>query len=104
MQLLRLLIVLFSTFAASAHAQLRTIPEQAKDGQIIPLREMIVSIDGVAVRFAPGIQIRDQDNRLILPGAVLSGTQVKYVVDMEGLVRQVWIPTPDEVRQGAAKN
>ena len=100
----RTLLVGLLLVSAGAHAQLRTIPEQAKDGQIVPLQEMIVSIDGVAVRFAPGMQIRDQDNRLVLPGTVPSGTQVKYVVDMEGLVRQVWIPTPDEVKQGAAKN
>ncbi|HWI97631.1 MAG TPA: hypothetical protein VNU96_01345 [Burkholderiales bacterium] len=104
MQFLRLLIVLLSALAASAHAQLRTIPAEAKDGQMSPLQDMIVSVDGVAARFAPGMRIRDQDNRMVVPGAVAAGTQVKYLLDELGQVRQVWIPTPDEAKQGASKN
>jgi hypothetical protein len=57
---------------------------------------MIASINGVAVRLAPGVQIRDQDNRLVLPTAVPPGSQVKYLLDEQGMVRQVWILTPAE--------
>jgi hypothetical protein len=52
------------------------------------------------MRLAPGAQIRDQSNRLIVPTAVPPGAKVKYVLDNEGLVRQVWILSPQE----AAKN
>ena len=104
MRFFRVFVTSFCVLSASAHAQLRTIPAEAKDGQMSPLQDMIVSVDGVAARFAPGMRIRDQDNRMVVPGAVAAGTQVKYLLDELGQVRQVWIPTPDEAKQGASKN
>lgn len=95
----RALLVCLCLLAAGAHAQLRTIPEQAKDGQIRHLQDMIVSIDGVAVRLAPGVQIRDRDNRLMLPTAIPAGAQVRYLLDPDGQVRQVWVLTPDEAKR-----
>jgi len=95
----RALLVCVCLFATGAHAQLRSIPEQAKDGQIRHLQEMIVSINGVAARLAPGVQIRDQHNRLMLPTAIPAGAQVKYLLDTDGMVRQVWVLSPDEAKQ-----
>jgi uncharacterized lipoprotein YajG len=96
MHFLRLLAILLCALSAQAQAQARNIPGQAKDGQISHLQDMIASINGVAVRLAPGVQIRDQDNRLVLPTAVPPGSQVKYLLDEQGMVRQVWILTPAE--------
>jgi len=93
------LLVCLCLIAGSAHAQLRNIPEQAKDGQIRHLQDMMVSIDGAAVRLAPGAQIRDQDNRLMLPTAIPAGAQVKYLLGPDGQVRQVWVLTPDEAKR-----
>ena len=104
MRLFGSLLVCLCLIPAGAYAQARNIPEQAKDGAISHLQDMMVSIDGVTVRLAPGVQIRDQDNRLVVPTAVPAGSQVKYLLDEQGLVRQVWILTPDEAKQGAAKN
>ena len=104
MQLPGALLVCLCLFAAGAHAQTRNIPEQAKDGAITHLQDMIVSINGVAVRLAPGAQIRDQENRLVVPTAVPPGSQVKYLLDQSGFVRQVWILTPEEARQPAASS
>jgi hypothetical protein len=93
----RLLLVLACVLSASAQAQqLRTIPEQAKGGEMRHLQDMIVAIDGVELRLAPGAQIRDQANRVVVPTAVPAGAQVKYLLDEQGLVRQVWILTPQE--------
>jgi len=100
----RTLLACLFLVCACAYAQVRTIPGEAKDGQMSALQDMIVSVDGVAVRFAPGMRIRDQENRMVVPGAVPAGTQVKYLLDEQGQVRQVWIPTPHEAKQGAAKN
>jgi len=86
--------------AASAQAQLRTIPGEAKGGEIRHVQETIVQIDGVQRRLAPGAQIRDQSNRLLVPTALPPGAKVRYLLDSEGQVRQVWILTPQE----AAKN
>lgn len=98
------LLVCLCLIAGSAHAQTRTIPVEAKAGQLSHLQDMIVSIDGVAMRLAPGVQIRDRYNRLVVPTAVPPASQVKYVLDQEGKVRQVWILTPEEASRGAAKN
>ena len=96
-------MVLFRIVAACAliattcaYAQVRSIPEAAKRGEIRHVQEAIVSIDGVQQRLAPGAQIRDQDNRLVVPTALPAGAQVKYVLNREGMVRQVWILTPAE--------
>jgi hypothetical protein len=105
MQFLRTAISLLCFVAASALAQAaRDIPDQAKPGAITHLQDMIVAINGVRVRLAPGVQIRDRNNFLIVPTAVPPGSQVKYLLDQDGMVRQIWILTPDEVQQGAAKN
>src|SRR5678816_1482946 len=93
------LLVCLCLFAAGAHAQARNIPEQAKGGAITHLQDMIVSIDGAAARLAPGVQIRDQENRLVVPTAVPPGSQVKYLLDEQGMVRQVWILTPAEANR-----
>ncbi len=85
--------------AAAAHGQLRAIPEDAKRGVMRHVQEMIVEIDGAQQRLAPGAQIRDESNLLVVPSAVPPGTPVKYKLDGEGLVRQVWILTPQEAAQ-----
>ena len=98
----RTLLACLCLIAGSVHAQARNSPEEAKAGELSHLQAMFVSINGVAVRLAPGVQIRDQANRLVVPTAVPPGSQVKYVLDQAGLVRQVWILTPEEARQPAA--
>ena len=105
MQFSRAVASLVFFVAASAYAQAaRNIPEQAKPGAITHLQDMIVAINGVAVRLAPGVQIRDQNNLLIVPTAVPPGSQVKYMLDQEGMVRQVWILTPEEAQQPATSS
>ncbi len=78
-------------------AQLRSIPDDAKRGQIRPVREMIVEINGAQARLSPGAQIRSPENRIVLPGALPpEGLLVKYQVDAAGMVHRVWILTPEE--------
>ena len=45
-------------FANPAAAQLRTIPADAKVGQIRHVNEMLVELDGKPQRLSPGAQIR----------------------------------------------
>ena len=102
----RLLASVFAAclfLAAPAQAQLRTIPAEAKTGTIQHLQDMYVAIDGARRRLAPGAQIRDASNRLVLPAAIPAGALVKYTGDAEGFVRQVWILTPQEAAQAAPK-
>ena len=92
-------IALLLLAAPLASAQLRSIPEDARVGQIRHLQEMVVEIDGTPQQLAPGAQIRDASNRIIVPAAIPPATLVKYVLDAEGKVRQGWILTPEEAQR-----
>ena len=87
---------LLAGFAVLAFAQLRTIPQDAKRGVMRHVQETIVEIDGTQRRLAAGAQIRSESNRILVPAAVPPGSVVKYRLDQEGLVRQVWLLTPQE--------
>jgi hypothetical protein len=87
------------TFTLLAHGQmgpLRTIPAEAKVAAIKHVEGMDITLDGEAQRLSPGAQVRDEANRIIVPVQIPPGVQVKYLLDGEGQVRQVWILTDDE--------
>ena len=90
------LIALLLAWTSGALAQLRNIPEDAERGYIRHVQDMAVEINGKPQRLAPGAQIRDAADRLILPAALPAGVLVKYVLDGGGQVRRVWILTPEE--------
>jgi hypothetical protein len=91
-----LLFLLFTS--AAAQAQLRTIPQDALRGTISHVQEMIVDIDGTQRRLAEGAQIRDRQNRVVLPTAIPPGTPVKYQLDADGVVQAVWFLTHKEAQ------
>jgi len=98
--MIRLLAVaLIACASVAAHAQLRTVPANAKRGEMRHLQDMTVQIDKAQARLAPGAQIRDIHNRLVLPTAIPPGSIVKYRADAQGLVSEVWILTPQEAAQ-----
>jgi hypothetical protein len=88
------LIALF--LAASAFAQLRTIPQDAKRAKMSPVQERVVEINGKREMLAPGVRIRDAQNRIIVPNALPANSLVKYRRDPNGAVHEVWILTPQE--------
>jgi len=92
-------LLLLCVTAPLASAQVRSIPKDARAGQIRHLQEMVVEIDGAPQQLAPGAQIRDASNRIIVPTAIPSGTLVKYLVDANGQVHRVWILTPEEAQR-----
>ena len=53
-----------------ALAQLRTIPKDAKPGVMRHVQDMLVEIDGKPRQLAPGAQIRDPENRLLVPASL----------------------------------
>ncbi len=82
---------------APVYAQLRSIPDDAKRGQLRFVREMIVDIDGAQTRLSPGAQIRNTDNRILLPSALpQDSVLVRYIADTAGQVHRVWILTQEE--------
>jgi len=85
-------------------AQFRTIPANAKRGEIRHVQDMLVEIDGKRMTLAPGAQIRNTTNLTIVPAALPPGAYVKYLVDAQGMVSRVWILTRQEAAQPDPKN
>ena len=92
-----LAFLLLLCFSAAAAAQLRTIPKEAVLGQMRHLEAMVVELDGKPAQLAPGAQIRDPDNRLVLPASITEKQMVRYLVDGTGQVHRLWILSADEI-------
>ena len=82
--------------AAGAQQRVIPVPEDAKRGELRHVHEMLVEIDGVRELLAPGVQIRDPANRLVVPSAVPPASPVRYVRNESGRVHRVWILTAEE--------
>ena len=93
---MRALPFILALFIGAAAAQLRTIPADAQRAEMRHVQENVVELNGQRAQLAPGAQIRDASNRVIMPTALPSGSLVKYRLDASGHVRQVWILTPQE--------
>jgi len=92
-------LVLALSLPGLAAAQLRTLPADAKRGEIRSLGSMDVEISGKPRRLAAGAQVRDADNRIVLPTAIPAGAKVKYLLDAQDRVFRVWILSPQEAAQ-----
>ena len=75
---------------------LRTIPAAAQRGEMQPPWQGQTRIDGTELRFAPGVQIRDQSNRIILSDSIRRPLLVKYLTDPDGQIIRVWVLTAEE--------
>ncbi|HET7670480.1 MAG TPA: hypothetical protein VFK84_08725 [Burkholderiales bacterium] len=96
---MRTLVLIALLASASAAAQLRTIPADAKPAQMSHVGENVVAVDGKPAQLAAGAQIRDEANRIIQPTALPAGARVKYALDANGHVHRVWILTPQEAAE-----
>jgi len=94
-----LTFILLAGFAALAAAQMRSIPNDAQRAQMRHLYDTTMALDGRESRLAPGAQIRDASNRVVVPSSVAGTVQVKVLLDPDGSLRQVWILTPEEAAQ-----
>jgi hypothetical protein len=86
--------------AGVAFAQVRTppIPADSYRAVIRHLGSMAVAVDGNLVQLAPGAQIRDQQNLIIVPMSIPpDGAWADFIVNADGQVYRVWLLTPDEL-------
>ena len=83
-------------FAGAAAGQVRTIPDDAERAQVRHVQENVIQLNGQLAQLAPGAQIRDTMNRLIVPMALPADAMVKYRLDEKGQVREIWILTDEE--------
>jgi len=100
MSVIRTFLLAISLAAsAGAQAQLRSIPDQAKRGQISYLQDMLVEINGRRMRLGAGVQIRDASNLIVVSAMLRPGLLVKYTVDSQGDVSRMWILSREEAMQ-----
>jgi hypothetical protein len=76
----------------------RAFPEGTKKGEMEPLQGMMeVVIDGKTYARAPGMQIRNQQNLIVMPATVQAKMPVRYQLDPSGSVWRVWVLTRTEI-------
>ena len=89
------------TFSTESRAQFQRIfPQDVKRGTIkfsdIPLE---VKLDGTEERLAPGARVRGPMNTFVLNNQLVGQTYtVNYIRDPAGMVRDVWLLTPEEAQ------
>ena len=100
-RLLLLLAVASLLPAGTAHAQLRTLPANAKRAIVGQQQYSLPYVDlgGRPVRLAPGGVIYDQNNRTLVHGALPPGADVVFTTDMRGEIARIYILTPREQAQ-----
>jgi hypothetical protein len=65
-----------------------------------PPHNGMVKINGISLRTAPGLQIRNENNVIILPTMVNQNPlKVRYRLDTMGNAWHIWILTPAEIAQ-----
>ena len=94
--LLPLLAVLLAAAASGAAAQIRAIPSEAQVGTMRHLEFTTVELDGEPRTLAPGAQIRDVENRIVMPGTLEQHQPVRYTLDSAGMVFRVWMLSAEE--------
>ena len=88
-----------TSFSFQAAVPVVELPKEAPRGEIRHVQGMYVELNGKPVQLSPGAQIRDTDNRLVLPTSLVEKFDVRYQLDGAGLVHRVWIMTPLEREQ-----
>jgi len=82
----------------------RPIPEDSLRGTIQHAQDMTVSINGKLVQIAPGGNIRDQNNFIIVPSALPpNGALADYILDADGQVFRGWLLTEEEAARPKKK-
>jgi hypothetical protein len=85
--------------AAPAAAQQfqRTFPQNALRGGFSVVAPPDILLNGQPARLAPGARIRTQQNLIQMSGELVGvKLLVNYTLDIHGLVKDVWILTPEE--------
>ena len=81
---------------AAAQVQ-RNFPQNALRGALVFGQAPEITLNGQPARLAPGTRIRDMNNMVIVPSGLLDARfLVHYTIDLYGLVKDVWILTPQE--------
>ena len=87
----------FIAAPAAAQQFQRTFPQNALRGSFVIVAPPDILLNGQAARLAPGSRIRTQQNMIQMSGTLVGlKLLVNYTIDTSGLVKDVWILTPEE--------
>jgi len=98
------LAVAASLAHVAAHAQtLRQLPASARlaDFEMRQYPELL--LNGEPARMSAGGQIRDAQNRIVMPAGITGTHPVLYERDPAGQVSRIWILTADELKAAKAR-
>ena len=77
----------------------RNFPSGTLRGKFMVVNPPEIQLDGQAERLSPGARIQGANRMLVMPASITGqNLLVNYTRDAAGLVREVWILTPDEAR------
>ena len=82
----------------------RSFPAQAQRALLQVTQAPDILLNGKPARLAPGARIRASNDLLVLSGTLTGQTLVVNVLfESGGLVKEVWILSPEEAAQAPAK-
>ena len=83
--------------AGTAQAQIRNFPPEVVRDTISFVSPPQVVVNNRSEFLAPGVRVRNEQNLLALTGSLFGKTfLVNYLRDPAGLIREIWILTPEE--------
>lgn len=94
------ILILLMCMINQSYAQLaRNFPLNSKFGMLKSHSYPQFKIDKEKEIMIMGVggQIRDTDNRIIMPGMLNKTGYIRYQIDSMGLVYRIWFLTPEEV-------
>ncbi|HYN62827.1 MAG TPA: hypothetical protein VET87_25305 [Rubrivivax sp.] len=93
-----LTLALAGALALPTAAQVqRNFTSKALRGEVVFGTPPELKLNGKPARLAPGARIRDQNNLLLMSGALVGGkAMVNYTTELEGMLLEVWILSPAE--------
>jgi hypothetical protein len=77
----------------------RLLPENTIRGDMMIHDLATATVNGQTLPLAPGVQIRDPFNMVVLPLQISALVPVRYQTDMSGAISKVWILSQREAAQ-----
>ncbi|MDO9002512.1 MAG: hypothetical protein Q7V20_03525 [Aquabacterium sp.] len=86
---------------ASAQMQVqRNFPANALRGELVFTGARKITLNGKAARLSPGSRIRGPNQMFLMSGAITGEKLiVNYTVEQYGMVHDVWVLRPEEIKK-----
>ena len=88
---IRIVVVALTVLVVACGSSVKVAPDGSVTGTMTTGQLPEVTIDGKAMRLAPGARIYNQSNLTITPNQLPANSRVRYKTDASGLVSQVWV-------------